>query len=178
TVINGTSGSNTNSWVLGEVKFYSRNDDIKNGVLYRYAAGTGIYKCPSDNSLSISDKLPRNRSYSLDQLLTLYQPFVLPDALRKSSQVLQPAAVFTFIDENANCIEDGNFGLLHSPTMTCLNLPSDRHSKGCVIAFLDGHVKRYAWLWSKFFTSYSQLAVNTKDLQDLQTLQMALPNPP
>jgi prepilin-type N-terminal cleavage/methylation domain-containing protein/prepilin-type processing-associated H-X9-DG protein len=171
------SASDTNSWVLGEVQFYSRESDIKNGVLFRYSSGVDIYKCPTDRTFSKNDKLPRNRSYALNQLVTTYHP-TLPDAVHKTTQILYPSSVFTFLDENPNCIEDGNFGLDRAPIAKWLNLPSDRHSKGCVIAYIDGHVKKTTWLAPKVYTGLSQLPVSAQDAQDLKTLQESLPNLP
>jgi len=173
----GAPAGDTNSWVLGEVRNVSRDDDIKNGALFRYAAGVGIYKCPSDRSVSISDKLPRNRSYTIDQLLVYRHPSV-PDALYKSTQVTSPAQVFTFLDECPEGIEDGNFGLQHAPIAQWLNLPSDRHSKGTAIAYLDGHVKKMNWLARKIYTGTSQGTASADDATDLKTLQEALPNLP
>jgi prepilin-type N-terminal cleavage/methylation domain-containing protein/prepilin-type processing-associated H-X9-DG protein len=173
----GSPASATNSWVLGEVRFVSRDDDLKNGVLFRYAAGLGIYKCPADPTTSINDKLPRNRSYGLNQLLAMYHPTV-PDAVHKTTQVNSPSQVFTFLDENPQSIEDGNFGLDHAPAAQWLNVPSDRHTKGCGIAYLDGHVRRLAWLAPKVYTDVNQPTANALDAQDLATLQEALPNLP
>lgn len=173
----GTSASATNSWVLGEVQYVSRDDDLKNGVLFRYAAGVGIYKCPSDRSVSLSDKLPRNRSYALNQLLAMYHPTV-PDAVHKTTQVNSPSQVFTFLDENPESIEDGNFGLDHAPATIWVNTPSDRHTKGCNIAYLDGHVKRMTWLAPKIFTGVRQPTANALDAEDLRLMQEALPNLP
>ncbi|MDB6023947.1 MAG: hypothetical protein JWM68_170, partial [Verrucomicrobiales bacterium] len=173
----GAPAGDTNSWVLGEVRNVSRDDDIKNGALFRYAAGVGIYKCPSDPSKSLSDNLPRNRSYTIDQLLVYRHPSV-PDALYKSAQVTSPAQVFTFIDECPEGIEDGNFGLQHAPVAQWLNLPSDRHSKGTCIAYLDGHVKKTTWLAPKKYTGTSQGTSSAADATDLKTLQDALPNLP
>ncbi|MDB6023948.1 MAG: N-terminal cleavage protein [Verrucomicrobiales bacterium] len=173
----GTSASATNSWVVGEVQFVSRDDDLKNGVLFRYAAGVGIYKCPTDRSVSIADQLPRNRSYALNQLLAMYHPTV-PDAVHKTTQVFHPSEVFTFLDENPDSIEDGNFGVDHAPSTIWVNTPSDRHTKGCVIAYLDGHVKKMKWLAPKIFTGVRQPVANALDAEDLKTMQDLLPNLP
>ena len=173
----GCPASRTNSWVLGEVRYVSREDDLKNGVLFRYTPSVGVFRCPSDGTTSTSDKLPRNRSYGLNQLLAMYDASV-PDALHKSTQVLYPSQVFAFLDEHPKSIEDGNFGLDRAPTAKWLNLPSDRHSKGCVVSYADGHVKKLAWLAPKIYQGVSQPVSSSLDAQDLKTLQDALPNVP
>jgi prepilin-type N-terminal cleavage/methylation domain-containing protein/prepilin-type processing-associated H-X9-DG protein len=169
--------SATNSWVIGEVRFVSQDQDLKNGTLYPYTIGLGIYRCPSDTSKSSADQKERNRSYALNQLLAMYHVSV-PNALHRTSQVLQPSAVFTFIDEDKFSIEDGNFGLDPVPSTKWLNLPSDRHSRGCCMAYLDGHVKKTAWKSKKVYSGVNQSTANADDAADLITLQAALPNPP
>ncbi len=173
----GCPASKAGSWVVGEVRFVSRDDDLKNGVLFPYSSGVGIYKCPTDRTKSTSDGLPRNRSYGLNQLMTMYDKSV-PDALHKSTEILAPAQVFTFIDENSESIEDGNFGLDRAPTNKWLNLPTDRHTRGCCIAYLDGHVKKTRWQAKKVYVAVSQSTSGPADVEDLRLLQEALPNPP
>src|SRR5258706_403750 len=127
------SSSGTNSWVLGEVRWFSLDTDIDQGVLYTYVAGRGVYKCPSDSSKTRgANSILRNRSYALNQYLTLTK---LPDRLLKSIQIQNPAKVFTFIDEHPDSIEDGNFGVDRSPAGSWLKLPADRHNRGAGCAF-------------------------------------------
>jgi len=55
-------------------------------------------------------------------------------------------------------------------------MPADRHSRGAVLAFVDGHVERWGWRWKKDFRkkqSYWKRAVNKADLEDLRRLQSA-----
>src|SRR3984957_20034199 len=57
--------SASGSWVIGEVRAYSRDTNIINGTLYPYPKGPGIYVCPADNGIATVDKIPRDRSYAL-----------------------------------------------------------------------------------------------------------------
>jgi prepilin-type N-terminal cleavage/methylation domain-containing protein len=169
--------SGTNSWVLGEVRAYSRDSDIINGTLLPYTKGLGIYKCPSDASIATVDLIPRNRSYSLEAYIAMVSPTV-PHPLKRYAQIVTNSQVFTFIDENQGSIEDGNFGLDRAPAPGWLNLPADRHFQGAGLAFADGHVLRQKWLWHKVWAGYEQPAANALDAQDLLTLQNMLANPP
>ena len=170
------SASAAYSWVLGEVRHFSRESDIKNGTLFRYAAGLKIYKCPSDSSNALKDKLPRNRSYALNQLLCMIHPS-MPEALRRSTEIKVHSEVFVFIDEHDQSIEDGNFGLDREPASSWLNLPTDRHNRGATASFADGHVRKLKWAWKKTYTGLRQGVANAQDLQDLKQMQRALPNP-
>ncbi len=169
--------SGPNSWVLGEVRAYSRDTNILDGTLFPYAKGLGIYKCPADMSIATLDKAPRNRSYSLEAYIAMVSPTV-PHPLKRYCQIITNSQVFTFIDENEGSIEDGNFGLDRAPAPQWLNLPADRHIRGAGLAFADGHVLRQKWLWPKVWAGYEQPAANPLDAQDLWTLQNLLANPP
>ncbi len=172
-----TEASATNSWVLGEVRYFSRTNDIRNGTLFPYARNTGIYKCPNDSSKIPSAPIGRNRSYTLDQYLSFVGAAV-PNPLRRYTQILTNSAVFVFIDEDSGSIEDGNFGLDYAPAGSWVDLPTSRHSQGATLSFADGHVEKFKWRWPKVFVTMSQPAANDQDLLDLQRLQRALPNLP
>jgi prepilin-type processing-associated H-X9-DG protein len=128
-------------------------------------------------SIATLDKIPRNRSYSLQAYIAMVSPTV-PHPLKRYSQIITNTQVFTFIDENEGSIEDGNFGLDRAPASTWLNLPAARHFQGAGLAFADGHVARQKWLWPKAWIGYEQPAANALDAQDLWTLQSLLANPP
>lgn len=169
------SSSGTNSWVLGEVRWVSQDSDIETGVLFPYEKAKGVYKCPADSSRTKKTDVPRNRSYGIDQYLTLTK---LPDRLIRFAQVRQADKTFVFMDEHKDSIEDGNFGIERYPVASWLNLPTDRHNQGACVSFADGHVRKLKWRFPKHYSSLSQPVANALDRQDLQTLQDALPNPP
>ena len=72
--IGGEANSGPNSWVLGNARVSVLESDIKNGVLYPYVGGIGIYKCPADLSLARGTQIPRLRSCSLNQYMTFGWP--------------------------------------------------------------------------------------------------------
>ena len=170
--IGGEANSGPNSWVLGNARVSVLESDIKNGVLYPYVGGIGIYKCPADLSLARGTQIPRLRSCSLNQYMTLDG---LAGVVIKGHQIRTNATVFTFIDEEESSIEDGNFGTWREPNSTWLNVPSGRHNRGAIWSFADGHVEKTKWRWKKFFSNYSQPTANADDLQDLRRVQKALP---
>ena len=169
--------SATGSWVVGEVKAYSRDTNIINGTLYPYTKGLGIYVCPSDHGIATVDKTLRDRSYAL-QAYVSFASTTVPNPLKRYSQILSTSTCFTFIDESYGSIEDGNFGLDRAPVQTWLNMPTDRHLGSATLSFADGHAEKWKWLWPKVFTTYEQAVANAQDLLDLQKLQGILANLP
>jgi prepilin-type N-terminal cleavage/methylation domain-containing protein/prepilin-type processing-associated H-X9-DG protein len=173
--IGGEPNSDVNSWVLGNAKTSTQISDLTRGVLYPYVGAPGVYKCPADLSVANGTTTPRLRSCALNQYLTLNGG---PTSLYRGSQIRSNAQVFTFIDEDQASIEDGNFGTWRPPNQTWLNLPSERHNRGAVWSFADGHAQKAKWRWKKKFSGYSQAAANADDLKDLQLVQSGLPAPP
>ena len=117
--IGGEPNSDTNSWVLGNAKVSTNESDLKDGVLYPYAGGIGVYKCPADASLARGTQMPRLRSYAMNQYMTLQGT---PGLLLRSFQIRSNALSFVFIDEEENSIEDGNFGTWREPNTTWLKI--------------------------------------------------------
>ena len=141
--------SGTNAWVLGNVQRYSTNydHDITGGILYPQIKSLAVYRCPASHAF-IHDRadgpVPHNRSYSLSVWLGSN---VRPGGPKKATQVKDPAEIFAFIDENAVSIDNGTFGVHElSVANNYWNLPANRHSKGCNLSFVDGHVEH--WLWT------------------------------
>ena len=88
-------------------------------------------------------------------------------------------------DGRPQVIDDGHFGMydpIHwtqpdaEPELkTWLEMPSDRHNRGCNFSFVDGHVEHWRWRWPKVFEEDSQRPANDLDKADLQRLQACLP---
>ncbi len=161
----------TNSWVLGNAVLSADLSDIRNGVLYPFSAGPGIYKCPADQSFLRGTQTPRIRSCAISQYLLLDGS---PQLLTKGSQVRSNSQVFVFMDENVGSIEDGNFGLQRPPVSTWLNMPTDRHNRGAIWTFFDGHAFKAKWRAAKVWKGYYTPATGD-DLLDLHRVQDALP---
>jgi prepilin-type N-terminal cleavage/methylation domain-containing protein/prepilin-type processing-associated H-X9-DG protein len=179
--------STTNSWVAGDATVSADLGYIKAGTIYSYVGSPYVYHCPSDNSLVTSSNVLRARSYSLDYYLNgsldpnyiAYQPpDVVSTIVVKYSGISRPSLTFSFLDENANTIEDSVYLLYRDPDETWQNAPSDRHSQGMNLAFTDGHGEHWKWRYPKPMQGRAEGVANNDDLQDLRRLQAALPNAP
>ena len=74
--VNDTTGFSTNgrvsppgSWVTGNAQASADPTFLKNGSLYNYTPNPGVYHCPSDHSVVVTNA-PRARSYSADGTIT------------------------------------------------------------------------------------------------------------
>ena len=188
---NGVWRSTEDSWIgLSSAPYDPDYTMIKRGVFYRlgYFTEVKMYHCPADRS-RVKDSpmlrawvqrtgrrpLFRTRSYSLHGVFggrTNEQQTVV----QRVWQVANPSKVFTFLDEQEDSIDDGHFLVWPYPDDRWVNMPADRHSRGVVLAFVDGHVERWGWRWKKDFRkkqSYWKRAENKADLEDLRRLQKA-----
>lgn len=96
----------------------------------------------------------------------------------RAAEIPAPAKVFVFIDEHQDSIDDAHFLTWAAPDDRWVNMPADRHQKGCTLSFADSHVERWGWRWKKDLrnkSSYWKKAENESDLIDLRRLQDALP---
>jgi prepilin-type processing-associated H-X9-DG protein len=89
--------------------------------------------------------------------------------------------VFGFIDERAQSIDAGLFIIEQPPRITVdsgtrnwISLPSDRHSQGANLSFLDGHVEHWKWKAPKIYKGFN--VPTTHDLPDQRRLQEAVPH--
>jgi prepilin-type N-terminal cleavage/methylation domain-containing protein/prepilin-type processing-associated H-X9-DG protein len=163
------AGSAPGSWVVGNALDNSPTN-IMLGVQWRYNSSLGVYHCPSDTSLAANGATMRFRSYSLLNYLGADPDAPSPDATldkQKGSQLKQPASVLAFDCEDADTINDGILLVAPAPGTQWLDLPSSRHSQGCVFSFADGHVEYWKW-------KSSDLA---DDTDDLARVQADLPEP-
>ena len=149
-----------------------------------------MYRCPGDKStVREAAGIPRNRSYSLDIWLNgdatlneLPPSAFWPYMKTKSTQLANPAQIFTFIDEHEESIRDGGFVAtlperVASPEYEHYwsDLPSDRHNQGCSISFADGHAGSWHWKAPKRFITHLQPAASAGDLSDLRQMQVWIP---
>ena len=166
-VLNGANGqSNNRGWVSGWITGNTPDATNltlltgNNAYLYPYNKSTGIYKCPSDPSTVIlgGQTYPRVRSVSMNgfvngdsyENLNLYQGVYF--IYHKISDVVRPgpSAVFTFLDEHMDSIDDGFFAL--DPTASKLwgrgfppNMPANYHNGANGFAFVDCHCEIHKW---------------------------------
>lgn len=107
-----------------------------------------IYKCPSDREPGPNG--PRIRSMSMNSLVG--DPGELTNRFNptyvqffKKAEVINPAGIFLFLDEQADTINDGFFVNVLDDYMWG-NLPGSYHSGGGNFSFCDGHVESHRWL--------------------------------
>ena len=147
----GATAATTNSWITDNVQVWTANyiSNITDGVLYRYHGTTAIYLCPADRSKVTSPGGPvrHSRSYSMSVGISCN---VVATSAKRMTDILKPADVSVFLEENGVSIDNGASGIrtttaLNAGPWTCWNLPSARHNNGAAISFTDGHVENYRW---------------------------------
>jgi prepilin-type N-terminal cleavage/methylation domain-containing protein/prepilin-type processing-associated H-X9-DG protein len=160
------------SWVVGTMDFNPNNRanwdadvGVKKSLLWRYCGqNLAIWKCPSDHSTVIVNRVskPRVRTMSMNlylggwggtdggwgPLVNNYQIF-----LRYSDLVEPgPANTFLFIDMREDSIDMGNFGVNMAgwPDKPAVrgfwDLPGFYHNGSGSFAFADGHSEFKRWL--------------------------------
>jgi prepilin-type N-terminal cleavage/methylation domain-containing protein/prepilin-type processing-associated H-X9-DG protein len=185
------------SWVLGNAQTDTNTANIEAGVLFRYVASAGVYRCPADrSSVRGASGIRRMRSYSLDSWLdsaeTTYSghgisfspwgahwgPFKVSE-----HRLPPPSSVFAFIDEHEQSIDAGFFVIeqpqwviLDGDTEYWYSLTADRHRQGCNLSFLDGHVEHWRWRAPKVYQGFLVPARPGPDDTDHRKLQEALPH--
>ena len=162
--------------------------NIVNGLLFQYNKALPIYHCPADEStLHTPDGQSlaqlRWRSYNLSQSVNGYpqgdaEYFHSIPAWTKYTEVRHPipGELFVFIDESADTIQDAEFG--NPPAggifqQEWWDMPSDRHNKGANLAFADGHVEHWKWVYPKSNRKVG-LAITPGEMPDYQRVQNAM----
>jgi prepilin-type N-terminal cleavage/methylation domain-containing protein/prepilin-type processing-associated H-X9-DG protein len=142
------------SWV-NNIQDWLRSDGNTNlslltsGKLAPYLNhNTGVFRCPSDHS--IAENGPRIRSVSLNSLVgdpgeltNRFNPQLVQ--FLKTTDIPNPAAIYFFLDEHPDTINDGFF-MNRWDDYRWGNLPGSYHSGACTLSFADGHVETHRWL--------------------------------
>ena len=181
----GNAGDNAGSlpgcWVVGSAREVTVTN-LQRGVQWPYHPSAGIYRCPADLAKAKDGSTPRVRSYSLGGFLGANDngPYSKWNK-QKGFQLARSSELFAFICENEGCIDDGLFAFYppgRPESSAWLNRPANRHSKGGVLSFTDGHVE--CWKWGPgaemVYKARPQLAT-PGELPDLQRVQRGVPDP-
>jgi prepilin-type N-terminal cleavage/methylation domain-containing protein/prepilin-type processing-associated H-X9-DG protein len=164
--------------------------NIINGLLFKYNTSLPIYHCPADQStLQAADGTPlsqlRWRSYNMSQSVNGNPDPTYPGipAYTKFTAIRHPtpSGLFVLIDENADTIQDANYG---SPPAGSpyyeqniwWDMPSDRHGQGANLSFCDGHVEHWKWVYPKIAYDDGQ-PVAPQEMPDYQRIQNAMEQP-
>lgn len=65
--------------------------------------------------------------------------------IRRTSELVDPANLFAFVDEDIGSVDDGHFLVWPGTIMQWANLPADRHNQAGVLSFCDGRVELWRW---------------------------------
>ena len=175
-VPNRTAGnppvSTPDSWVVGSVKTNTGVLGTQAGALFPYLRSVAVYTCPAD--------LSTNRSYAMNCGFnwfdnhdpSLKEPLPTSYMATRLVEIARPSDTFAIIDENADSIDDGFFGINWPPSSTWLNLPATRHDvRRTSLSYADGHVAQIKWLAPKVWVKYDQSVTGPDDLSDLFLMQ-------
>jgi prepilin-type N-terminal cleavage/methylation domain-containing protein/prepilin-type processing-associated H-X9-DG protein len=162
--------SSLDSWVRGDASVDPvslQASNIRLGKLWPYNTSLGIYKCPSDKTIVDKTTFPRVRSYSISTGMNWDASGT--QSWTKVAQIAEPPPVkaSVFVDEKAdndltqNSIQNGAIGIksrkrieTQYPNGYWWNVPTARHSHGCVLSFADGHSE--LWKWRGPYISYAR----------------------
>lgn len=143
-----------NTWA-NQVLAWGADPDNTNALLLTEALlGDAIgksvrtFKCPADRVRA--DNGERLRSYSLNCMVG--DPGRLLDEYNRdfrqflrSGDFTRPSAVFLFLDEHPDTINDG-FYMIRLGRYEWANLPASYHHGAANVSFADGHAETHRWL--------------------------------
>ena len=185
------------SWVVGSALTDTNTANIQAGVIYPYVGSPGVYHCPADKStVTGHPELLRARSYSKCGWTRAPDDFYKANGYDVESRFYpwgpyklcgqkHPSDSWAFIDEHEQSIASGFFIIEQpwwvaggSPTdpVSWESLPADRHSQGCSLSFLDGHVQHWKWKAPKVWKGLGAPPTPGGDTADCRKLQEAVPH--
>jgi prepilin-type N-terminal cleavage/methylation domain-containing protein/prepilin-type processing-associated H-X9-DG protein len=179
------SYSLTNSWVVGTAWNNDSTAGIRQGALWPYTPGEGIYRCPSDKSLwpCGAGRAPRPFNVALSVYVNgghngANGSAMGPLVVDKLPAILRPSNRFTFMDEDEVSMTCGAFFALADQTAFWWMIPGYR-DKGCGanVAFADGHVSFKEWQYlGRTRTGPTTYVQNELDRADLAWVMSVFPS--
>ncbi|MBI2925059.1 MAG: type II secretion system protein [Verrucomicrobia bacterium] len=172
------------SWAVGDTFVDITTTNLERGVLFSYHRSAKIYRCPADKTkVTGHPDVLRTRTYQLNSFLNMtfnsgYPPWFRPGWVkRKASELVNPAAVLTFIDSHPLTGDSAEFAQEFKEGTTGRDawggLPGELHNRGANLAFADGHADHWRWRW----TPKKVGSLPPGDLPDFQRVKNAFPLP-
>lgn len=132
---------------------------IQQSPTFPYVPSLKVFRCPSDRSAFLykGERRPRIRSYSMNGYLG-YPGGTVPGNCPPMSSAMKlssiaapgPSAVFVFLDEHENSINDSHYTAFRDMkafgSQGFLDTPSGRHGNSTGFSFVDGHSEIHKWL--------------------------------
>jgi prepilin-type processing-associated H-X9-DG protein len=144
---------------MGSVPDAINEDLIRKSPTFTYVPALKVFRCPSDRSAFLyrGERNPRIRSYSQNGFMGYPGNYVIPNsppfksAFKMSDLTAPgPAAVYVFLDEHENSINDSHFlpftNLKSFNNQPWLDTPSGRHGNATGFAMADGHAEIHKWV--------------------------------
>ncbi len=125
------------------------------GLLGKYAQAPGIFKCPSEKFVYPTTKGPTVRSVSANAWMNGQpRPNPYPASApqyrfyERSLQMNNPSALWVFIHEDPNSIDDEIMTVAMDVTNTWsgVNRPAALHNGSTTFTFADGHTEIHRWV--------------------------------
>lgn len=176
------------SWSTHIAPFDPSTEGLEKGALFPYNRSTAIYKCPADKS-TVQDPntgaplpQPRVRSYNMSLSINGYPEYNGTYSLsyKKYSGIdkMATSQLMVFIDVHEKSIYDTTFGIPNwSGYYYWWDLPADRHSQGCNLSFVDGHVERWRWDVEKIYNptvKWGIIKVRDEETNDFVRVQSTI----
>jgi prepilin-type N-terminal cleavage/methylation domain-containing protein/prepilin-type processing-associated H-X9-DG protein len=142
-----TWANNVQDWIDGEDN--TNLVYLSDSKLGPYAnRATKIYKCPADREPAANGQ--RIRSMSMNamvgnpgELTNRFNPLYIQ--FYKTADVTKPAAIFVFLDEHCDTLNDGFF-VNRLEDNVWGNVPGSYHNGAANFSFVDGHLESHRWL--------------------------------
>jgi prepilin-type N-terminal cleavage/methylation domain-containing protein/prepilin-type processing-associated H-X9-DG protein len=163
------------SWCSGIAPKDTNDITAVTSLLFVYNQNAAIYHCPSDHStIDGYPNLLRKRSYNMSNSANCAND----NHFRKCSEIHVATGLFVFIDTDENDIWDSTFGVIPQDypwwSNYWLDIPADRHQRGCNLTFADGHAEHWKWRAAKNVLALGMESYSEDDFQDLRRLQQCI----
>jgi len=155
------------NWANNVMTWHLEEDNTNETFLARGGLGPYLlgvvspFRCPSDRVVSAEQRAvgwsQRTRTYSMNAMLGYAGPTFMKSGTNvnnpkfkqftKLNEIPDPSAIFVFIEEHPQSINDGYF--LNRPNMLpphWYDLPAAYHNGGANLSFGDGHIEYRKWL--------------------------------